>query len=79
MVSCLSVSYQIRVVLYRLLDSLWFNINMPLCSAGTAMLQQPLHQGNIEAVGIVDLCCVPLTEAVGTDSLETQVIADNIP
>lgn len=78
MTPCFSISYQIRMILYRLFDSLWLYANIPLRGAGTAMLQKPLHQGNIEAIGIVDLCCIPLAKAVGADSLEAQVITDNM-
>lgn len=66
------------MILYSLLNPLWLDADVPLCGAGTAMLQQPLHQGNIEAVGIVDLCSIPLAKAVGADPLEAQVITDNM-
>ena len=78
MTPCFSISYQIRMILYRLFDPLWLNADVPLSSAGTAVLQQPLHQGDIEAVGIIDFCCIPLAKAVGADPLEAQVIADNM-
>ena len=41
------------------------------------MLQKPLHKGNIEAIGLVDLSCVPLAEAVGADPLKAKVVADD--
>lgn len=66
------------MILYCLLDPLWFDTDIPLRSAGTAMLQQPLYQGNIESIGIEDLCCVPLAKAVGADSFEAKVITDNM-
>ena len=71
-----SFSYQIRMILYSLFDPLWLNAYIPLRGAGTAMLQQPLHQGNIEAIGIIDFRSIPLAKAVGADPLEAQVIAD---
>ena len=73
-----SFSYQIRMILYRLFDPLWLNAYIPLRGAGTAMLQQSLHQGDIEAVGIVNFCCVPLAKTVGADPLVAQVITDNM-
>jgi len=66
------------MVLNRLFDLLRFDANVPLCSACAAMLKEPLYKCYIVAVGIVNLRCVPLTEAVGADPLETQVIADNM-
>ena len=41
------------------------------------MLQKPLDQGNVIIIVFVNLCCVPLAEAVGADSLEAKVIADD--
>lgn len=78
MAPCPSISYQIRMILYCLFDSLWLDADVPLCGAGTAVLQQPLHQGNIEAVGIIDFRCIPLAKAVDADSLEAKVITDNM-
>ena len=66
------------MILYRLFDPLWLDTDIPLRGAGTAMLQKPLHQGNIETIGIIDFRCIPLAKAVGADSLEAQVIADNM-
>ena len=66
------------MILYSLFNSLWFNADVPLRGAGTAMLQQPLHRGDIEAIGIIDFCGIPFAKAVGADSLEAQVIADNM-
>lgn len=42
------------------------------------MLKEPLHQRYVKAVCIVDFRCVPLAEAVGTDTLVPQIIADNV-
>ena len=66
------------MILYRLFDPLRLYADVPLRGGCAAVLQQSLHQGNIEAIGIVDFCCVPLAKAVGADSLEAQVIADNL-
>ena len=33
------------MILNRLFDPLWLNSDIPLCGAGTAVLQQPLNQG----------------------------------
>ena len=67
--------YQIRMILYRQFDFLWFYTDIPLRSACVAMLKEPLHKCYIIAIGIVDLRCVPLAEAVGTATLVPQVIA----
>ena len=40
------------MILYRLFDPLRLNAYIPLRGAGTAMLQQSLYQGNIEAVAV---------------------------
>ena len=42
------------MILYCLFNPLWLYADVPLRGTGTAMLQQPLHQGNIEAIGIID-------------------------
>ena len=63
--------------LYRLFDPLRFNSDIPLRDGGGAVLQEPLNQGNVIAVILVNLCGVPLAEAVGSDALISQVIADN--
>ena len=75
---CRSASYQICMILYCLFDLLRFNANVSLCGTCTAMLKKPLHKCYIVAIGIVDLRCVPFAEAVGTDTLVPQVIADNV-
>ena len=41
------------------------------------MLQQPLHKGNVAAVGLVDFRCIPFAETVGADAIEAQVVADD--
>ena len=70
--------YQIGMILDCLFNFLRFDADIPLCGACAAVLQQPLHKGYIEAVGIVDFRCVPLAEAVGADPLKAQVITDNM-
>lgn len=42
------------------------------------MLQEPLNKGNVIATVLVYLCGIPLAEAVGTDALVPQVIADDV-
>ena len=61
--------YQLRMVLNCLLNSLGFDANVPLGGGSGTVLQQPLHQRNVETVIVVDFRCVPLAEAVGTDTL----------
>ena len=46
------------MILYRPFDLLWLDADVPLGGAGTAMLQKPLRQGNIEAIGIIDFSCI---------------------
>ena len=61
--------YQLCMILNCLLYSLRLNADVPLRGGGGTVLQKPLHQGNIEAVGLVYLRCIPLAETVGTDTL----------
>ncbi|MCI6850880.1 MAG: hypothetical protein MR883_05105 [Clostridiales bacterium] len=61
-----------------LLNFLWLNADISLGGGGTAVLKEPLHQCYVKAVCILDFRCVPLAEAVGTDTLVPQIIADNV-
>ena len=63
------------MILNCLLNSLRLNADIPLGGGSGTMLQKPLHQRNIEAVGLVYLRCIPLAEAVGTDALIAQIVA----
>ena len=65
------------MILNRLFDPLWLDADVTLRGGGTAVLQEPLHQGNIVAVGLVDLRCVPFAKTVGADALVTQIVADD--
>ena len=65
------------MILNSLFDSLWFNADVTLCGGGTAVLQEPLDKGDVIAVRLVDLRCVPLAKTVGADSIETQIVTDN--
>ena len=62
---------------YRLLYPLWLDADVALCGACRTVLQEPLNKGNVVAVVFVNLCCVPLAEAVGADALIAKVVADN--
>ena len=55
-------------------DFLRLNADVSLRSGGRTMLQQPLHQRDVVIVFVVDLRCIPLTETVGGDSLEVQMV-----
>lgn len=66
------------MILNGSLNTLWFNTDIALCGGGAAMLQEPLNKGNVIATVLVDLCGIPFAEAVGTDTLIAQVIADNV-
>ena len=63
------------MVLNCLLNALWLDTDVPLRGGCATVLQQPLHKGNIVAVVLVYLRCVPLAETVGADILIAQVVA----
>ena len=65
------------MILNRLFNSLWLDADVTLCGGSTAVLQEPLDKGNVIAVRLVDLRCVPLAKTVGADSLETQIVTDD--
>ena len=70
--------YQLCMILNCLLNFLRFNADVPLRGGCGTVLKEPLHQRYVKAVCVVDFRCVPLAEAVGTDTLVPQVIADNV-
>ena len=51
-------------------NSLRLNSNVTLRDGGGAVLQEPLHKGNVVAVGLVDFRSVPLAKAVCADALK---------
>ena len=57
------------MILNCLLNLLRLNADVSLSGGGTAVLKEPLHQRYVKAVCVVDFRCVPLAEAVGTDTL----------
>ena len=59
------------------LYSLGFYANVPLCGFSGAVLQKPLHQGNVTPIGFVDFRCIPFPEAVGSNALIAQGITYN--
>lgn len=63
------------MVLDRCFDFLRLNADVSLCGRCAAVLQQSLNQRNIKAVFVVDLCCIPLAEAVCADSFQFQIVA----
>ena len=65
------------MILNRLFDPLWLDSNVTLRGGGTAVLQKPLHKGDVIAVGLIDLGCVPFAKTVGADALVTQIVADD--
>ena len=65
------------MILNSLFDPLWLNADVTLCGGGTAVLQEPLDKGDVIAVRLVDLRCVPLAKTVGADPLETQIVTDD--
>ena len=66
---------ELSMVLDCRFDLLRLDADVPLRGGGGTMLQQPLHQRYVKAVCVVDFRCIPLAEAVGTDTLVPQVIA----
>ena len=66
------------MILNCLLDFLRLDADISLRGGCGTVLKEPLHQGYVKAVCVVDFRCVPLAEAVGTDTLVPQVIADNV-
>ena len=75
--SVFAILQKICVILNRLFDSLWFDADVTLRGGGTAVLQEPLDKGDVIAVCLVDLCCVPFAKTVGANSLVTQIVADD--
>ena len=60
-----------RMILNGLFDPLRLNANVPLRSGGAAVLQQPLNQDDVIAIGLVDLCGIPFTETVSADPCDS--------
>ena len=69
--------YQLRMSLNRLFDPLRFDADVTLCHGGGAVLQEPLNEGDVVAVVLVNLCGVPFSEAVGADALVAQIVTDD--
>ena len=68
---------KLRMVLDSLLYPLRLNADIPLCGGGAAVLQQPLHKGNVITVILVNLRCVPLAEAVSAYVGIVKIITDD--
>ena len=66
------------MILYRLFDSLWLNADVTLCGGGTAVLQELLDKGNVISAVLVNLCGIPLSEAMGADTLIAQIVTDDV-
>lgn len=65
------------MALYGCLDPLRLNADISLCRSGGAVLQKPLHQGNVITTVFVNLRSVPFAEAVSADALKAQIVADD--
>lgn len=65
------------MVLDCLLNPLRLDADIPLCGGGAAVLQEPLHKGNIITVILVNLRCVPLAEAVSAYIRIAQIVTDD--
>ena len=50
-----------------LLDALWFHADVSLCGGRGAVLQEPLHQGDVLAVVVIDFRCEEFTEGMSAD------------
>ena len=61
--------YQLCMILNCLLNLLRLNADIPLRDGCGTVLKEPPHQCYVKAVCVVDFRCVPLAEAVGTDTL----------
>ena len=72
------MSNKLCVLFNRRLYPLRLNTDIPLCDGGGAVLQQPLNKGYVVAIGLVYLRGVPLTKAVGADTLIAQVVAHDM-
>lgn len=68
-VSCYYILWELCMILNCLLNSLRLNADIPLRGGCGTVLKEPLHQRYVKAVFVVDFRCVPLAEAVGTDTL----------
>ena len=66
------------MILNCLLNLLRFDADVSLRGGCGTVLKEPLHQCYVKAVCVVDFRCVPLAEAVGTDTLVPQIVADNV-
>ena len=65
------------MVLDSLLYPLRLNADIPLRGGGAAMLQQPLHKGDIVTVILVNLRRIPLAEAVSAYVGIVKIITDD--
>lgn len=61
-----------------LLHLLLLDPDVPLCHRRAAMLQELLDQRNVIAAVSVDLCRIVLAKAVGADTLDFQIVADEL-
>lgn len=66
------------MILYRGFEFLLLDPDIALCHGGAAVLQELLHQGDVIAVGFVDLGGEELPKAVGADALEAEEVADQL-
>ena len=66
------------MILNCLLNLLRFDADVSLRGGCGTVLKEPLHQCYVKAVCVVDFRCIPLAEAVGTDTLVPQIIADDM-
>lgn len=73
----LTILYQHRMLLNGLFNPLRLNADIALRGGGTAVLQESLNQDDVIAIGLVNLGSIPLAEAMGTDALIAQVVADD--
>ena len=52
--------------------------DVSLGNSSAAVLEELLHQGDVIVAVLIDLRCIELPEAVGTDITITQVVADGL-
>lgn len=72
------LSEQLKVSQDRLLYLPRLDADISLGGCCRSVLQEVLHQGNIEPAIVVDLRCVEFPEAMRTDALMSQVVARSL-
>ena len=59
-------------------DFLLLDTDVPLCDGGGGVLQELLYEGNVVVAVLVDFRSVEFAEAVGADTVDTQIVTDQL-